>query len=150
MLRRSGGFNSTLVRFQGIMQSRLQYIKMFQFHIGSISGFSRLKTSILFSCFNSTLVRFQAVTALCFAYGIPSFNSTLVRFQDSHSGMACQCCKLFQFHIGSISGPKIAEMIVKQSSFNSTLVRFQVNRGIETIKLKLVSIPHWFDFRDRP
>ena len=96
----------------------------FQFHIGSISGLITTTAEPPFFSFNSTLVRFQDNCFLYCDIWVTCFNSTLVRFQDAKLQNAIKNTK-FQFHIGSISG-------------------LESTYATDDDK---VSIPHWFDFR---
>ncbi len=96
-------FNSTMVRLKDIPDKPHGLFNIFQFHYGSIKGWS------FFSFFFQYFV-FQ------FHYG------SIKGMTDSHS---INFCTQFQFHYGSIKGPFTDIGLVALGNFNSTMVRLK-------------------------
>ncbi len=119
---------------------------LFQFHYGTIKRYNISRSLLLFTDFNSTMVRLKAFFILPLPWGLMYFNSTMVR----------------------LKGIRIRDVQAWDRNFNSTMVRlkgdyfvmyvcgvsiFQFHYG--TIKSMLllndaqliihISIPLWYD-----
>ena len=167
-------FNSTLVRLEAFeAKFREGLSEWFQFHTGSIrSQFRNMKAVASNPRFNSTLVRLEDSPVTVARRRFYSFNSTLVRleagvfrrcassvfsvsiphwFDQKRCGKTRSCWALsFQFHTGSIRS-RISAFVFKPLSV------FQFHTGsirsnLETARVKRrrhVSIPHWFDQKEK-